>query len=41
MVTNLRNEHYLERINCEFGVVGDRVFDDLGVAGVCQELAAG
>ena len=32
-VADLRNEHYLERIKCEFGVVGDRVFEDLDVGG--------
>jgi LysR family transcriptional regulator, hydrogen peroxide-inducible genes activator len=32
-VTDLKDENYLERINCEFGVVGERVFNDLGVGG--------
>jgi DNA-binding transcriptional LysR family regulator len=32
-VTDLKGENYLERINCEFGVVGDEVFTRLGVEG--------
>jgi LysR family transcriptional regulator, hydrogen peroxide-inducible genes activator len=32
-VVDLKDENYLERIKCEFGVVGDQVFDDLGVTG--------
>jgi DNA-binding transcriptional LysR family regulator len=32
-VTDLNGEPYLERVNCEFGEVADRVFDELGVAG--------
>jgi DNA-binding transcriptional LysR family regulator len=32
-VLDLKNEPYLERINCEFGIVGDEVFGQLGVDG--------
>lgn len=32
-VIDLRGENYLERINCEFGVLGDAVFRELGVDG--------
>lgn len=32
-VVDLKGENYLERVNCEFGVVGDAVFDSLGVEG--------
>jgi LysR family hydrogen peroxide-inducible transcriptional activator len=32
-VTDLKGENYLERINCEFGVIGDEVFTRLGVDG--------
>jgi DNA-binding transcriptional LysR family regulator len=32
-VIDLKDENYLERINCEFGVIGDQVFDDLRVRG--------
>src|SRR5262249_22098381 len=32
-VSDLKDEHYLERINCEFGVVGDAEFSAQGVDG--------
>ena len=32
-VVDLKNEPYLERINCEFGIIGDEVFSQLGVDG--------
>ena len=32
-VVDLKGESYLERINCEFGVLGDEVFGNLGVDG--------
>jgi len=32
-VVDLQDEPYLERINCEFGVLGEQVFNDLGVGG--------
>jgi LysR family hydrogen peroxide-inducible transcriptional activator len=32
-VVDLKGEHYLERVNCEFGVLGDDVFNTLGVDG--------
>src|SRR5947209_9289274 len=37
-VADLNEESYLERVNCEFGALGDQVFADLGVTGetVCR-----
>ncbi len=32
-VVDLKGENYLERINCEFGVLGDAVFSERGVDG--------